>query len=227
MPLIPPDLFRRGKEQNMAKEFKRKAEIECISTWENLKHYIENGEAREFFGENASMEVQVEDFGAVTFDVLDYDKEKLADANKKHSVTLAVRDLIFGPMPFSENGGNEWETSDIRKYINSEEFVNKFEPEFRDLLCKVYKANESKAKETIDTFFLPSAEEVKGGYVFFENEKKRAKITPEGEATWYWTRSATRGSAYYTWGVNPSGYVSINYGASWAGRFCPACVIAV
>lgn len=211
----------------MAKEFKRKAEIECISTWENLKHYIENGEAREFFGENASMEVQVEDFGAVTFDVLDYDKEKLADANKKHSVTLAVRDLIFGPMPFSENGGNEWETSDIRKYINSEEFVNKFEPEFRDLLCKVYKANESKAKETIDTFFLPSAEEVKGGYVFFENEKKRAKITPEGEATWYWTRSATRGSAYYTWGVNPSGYVSINYGASWAGRFCPACVIAV
>lgn len=211
----------------MAKEFKRKAEIECISTWENLNHYIENGEAREFFGENASMEVQVEDFGAVTFDVLDYDKEKLADANKKHSVTLAVRDLIFGPMPFSENGGNEWETSDIRKYINSEEFVNKFEPEFRDLLCKVYKANESKAKETIDTFFLPSAEEVKGGYVFFENEKKRAKITPEGEATWYWTRSATRGSAYYTWGVNPSGYVSINYGASWAGRFCPACVIAV
>ena len=142
-------------------------------------------------------------------------------------MTLAVRDLIFDPMPFSKNGNNSWEESDIRKHINSEEFINRFEPEFRELLCEVYKDNGPKAKETIDTFFLPSAEEVKGGYVFFENEKKRAKITPEGEATWYWTRSATRGSAYYTWGVNPSGYVSINYGASWAGRFCPACVIAV
>lgn len=207
--------------------FKRTRTKEIISTWEEFKNCLKMGKAKEFFGENASMEVQVEDFGAVVFDVLDYDKEKFADANKKRSVTLAVRDLIFDPMPFSQNGGNEWKTSDIRKYINSEEFVNKFEPEFRDLLCKVYKANESKAKETIDTFFLPSAEEVKGGYVFFENEKKRAKITPEGEATWYWTRSATQGSAYYTWGVNPSGYVSINYGASWAGRFCPACVIAV
>lgn len=207
--------------------FKRTRTKEIISTWEEFKNCLKMGKAKEFFGENASMEVQVEDFGAVVFDVLDYDKEKFADANKKRSVTLAVRDLIFDPMPFSQNGGNEWKTSDIRKYINSEEFVNKFEPEFRDLLCKVYKANGSKAKETIDTFFLPSAEEVKGGYVFFENEKKRAKITPEGEATWYWTRSATRGSAYYTWGVNPSGYVSINYGASWAGRFCPACVIAV
>lgn len=210
----------------MAKEFKRKTEIECISTWENLKHYIEIGEAREFFGENASMEVQVEDFGAVVFDVLDYDKEKLADANKKHSVTLAVRDLIFDPMPFRENGENEWGTSDIRKYINSEEFINRFESEFRELLCKVYKDNGLKEKETIDTFFLPSVEEVKGGYAFFENEKKRVKITPEGEMYWYWTRSAYRGSAYDAWYVYPSGSVSISR-ASWAIRFCPACVIAV
>ena len=207
--------------------FKRTRTKEIVSTWEEFKNCLKMGKAKEFFGENASMEVQVEDFGAVVFDVLDYDKEKLVDKNKKHSVTLAVRDLIFDPMPFSKNGNNSWEESDIRKHINSEEFINRFEPEFRELLCEVYKDNGPKAKETIDTFFLPSAEEVKGGYVFFENEKKRAKITPEGEATWYWTRSATRGSAYYTWGVNPSGYVSINYGASWAGRFCPACVIAV
>lgn len=207
--------------------FKRTRTKEIISTWEEFKNCLKMGKAKEFFGENASMEVQVEDFGAVVFDVLDYDKEKLVDKNKKHSVTLAVRDLIFDPMPFSKNGNNSWEESDIRKHINSEEFINRFEPEFRELLCEVYKDNGPKAKETIDTFFLPSAEEVKGGYVFFENGKKRAKITPEGEATWYWTRSATRGSAYYTWGVNPSGYVSINYGASWAGRFCPACVIAV
>nr|DAY87721.1 MAG TPA: hypothetical protein [Caudoviricetes sp.] len=210
----------------MAKEFKRKTETEYISTWENLKHYIKIGEAREFFGENASMEVQVEDFGAVVFDVLDYDKEKLADVNKKHSVTLAVRDLIFDPMPFSESGGNEWKTSDIRKYINSEEFINRFESEFRDLLCKVYKDNGPKGKETIDTFFLPSVEEVKGGYIFFENEKKRVKITPEGEMNWYWTRSALRGHASSTWYVGSSGDFN-HIDASWALRFFPVCVIAV
>ena len=182
----------------MAKEFKRKTEIECISTWENLKHYIEIGKAREFF----------------------------VDKNKKHSVTLAVRDLVFGPMQFSKKRENKWETSDIRKYINSEEFINRFESEFRELLCKVYKDNGPKGKETIDTFFLPSVEEVKGGYAFFENEKKRVKITPEGELYWYWTRSASRGNAYGTWYVHPSGDVYYSC-ASWTYRFCPVCVIAV
>lgn len=206
-------------------EFKRTHTEETISTWEELKNYLNMGRTKEFFGDNASLEVQVEGLGAVVFDVLDYDKEKLADANKKHSVTLAVRDLIFDPMPFSENGENEWETSDIRKYINSEEFINKFEPEFRELLCPVYKTNKGE-KDTIDTFFLPSVEELRGGYVFFENEKKRVKITPEGEMYWYWTRSAYRGSAYDTWCVTPSGNVYTN-DASWASRFCPVCVIAV
>lgn len=206
--------------------FKRTHTEETISTWEEFKNYLKMGEAREFFGENASMEVQVEDFGTVVFDVLDYDKEKLVDKNKKHSVTLAVRDLIFDPMPFSENGGNEWETSDIRKYINGEDFISRFEPEFRELLCKVYKDNGPKGKETIDAFFLPSVEEMKGGYVFFENEKKRVKITPEGETNWYWTRSAYRGYACYSWCVNPSGSIC-NLNASWTLRFCPACVIAV
>ena len=210
----------------MTKEFKRKTEIEYISTWENLKHYLENGEAREFFGENASMEVQVEGFGTVVFDVLDYDKEKLVDKNKKHSVTLAVRDLIFGPMPFDEKRGNEWETSDIRKYNNSEEFINRFEPEFRELLCEVYKDNGPIGKKTVDTFFLPSVEEVEGEYAFFENEKKRVKITPKGETNWYWTRSADRDNACNTWHVAPSGSISSST-AGWANWFFPVCVISV
>lgn len=207
-------------------EFKRTHTEETISMWAEFKNYLKMGRAKEFFGDNASLEVQVEGLGAVVFDVLDYDKEKLADTNKKHSVTLAVRDLIFDPMPFNKNGNNSWEESDIRKHINSEEFINRFEPEFRELLCKVYKDNGPKGKETIDTFFLPSVEEVKGGYVFFENEKKRVKITPEGEMCWYWTRSAGPGVVRNTWYVSPSGNVRY-YTASWAYRFCPACVIAV
>ena len=209
----------------MAKEFKRKMETEYISTWENLKYYIKIGKAREFVGENASMEVQVEGFGAVVFDVLDYDKEKLTDENKKHSVTLAVRDLIFEPMQFSQNGNNSWEESDIRKRINSEEFINRFEPEFRELLCEVYKDNGPGEKETIDTFFLPSMSELKGGYEFFKNEKARVKVNDEGETDWYWTRSARLGTAYGVHIVNTSGYCC-NTDASSGYRCLPACTIA-
>ena len=171
------------------------------------------------------MEVQVEDFGTVFFDVLDYDKEKLVDKNKKHSVTLAVRDLIFDPMPFSKNGNNSWEESDIRKHINSEEFINRFEPEFRELLCEVYKDNGPRGKETIDTFFLPSVSELNGGYEFFKNEKTRVKVNDEGETCWYWTRSARLGSAHYVHLVHPSGYCVIAT-AHGGGRCLPACTIA-
>lgn len=205
--------------------FKRTHTEETISTWEEFKNYLKMGKAKEFFGDNASLEVQVEGLGAVILDILDYDKERLVNPDKEHSVTLAVRDLIFDPMPFSENGGNEWETSDIRKYINSEEFINRFEPEFRNLLCKVYKNNKWE-KDTLDMFFLPSVEEVKGEYAFFKNEKKRVKITPEEEKDWYWTRSAYRGLAYGAWCVSPSGHI-ISGHASWTCRICPVCVIAV
>lgn len=172
------------------------------------------------------MEVQVEDFGTVVFDVLDYDKEKLVDKNKKHSVTLAVRDLIFDQMPFSKNGNNSWEESDIRKHINSEEFINRFELEFRELLCEVYKDNGPRGKETIDTFFLPSVSELNGGYEFFKNEKTRVKINNEGETEWYWTRSAYLDAAYIVHNVYASGYCGSTSAYDDSNCYLPVCTIA-
>lgn len=217
-------------EKGMSKEFKRKMEIEYISTWENLKYYIKIGKAKEFFGKNPSMEVQVEGFGMVVFDVLDYDKEEIAEAGKKHSVTLAVRDLIFDSMPF-KNECHEWEEynkwgeSDIRKYINSKAFISRFESNFRELLCKVYKDNGTEEKKTIDTFFLLSENELNGRYEFFKNEKSRIKVNSKGETGWYWTRTAAIDSAYTVRVVWPTGTY---YYADASRDFCclPACVIA-
>lgn len=209
----------------MTGTFKRTHTEKTISSWEEFKNYLKMGKAKEFFGDNASFEAQVEGLGAVVFDILDYDKERLANSGKEHSVTVAFRKLILNEMPFNESGKNKWKDSDIRKYINSQEFINKFEPEFRELLCPVYKTNKGE-EDTIDTFFLPSVEELRGGYVFFENEKKRVKITPEGEINWYWTRSALRGRASSTWYVGSSGDFN-HIDASWALRFFPACVIAL
>lgn len=204
--------------------FRRTYTSEVVSGWETLETCLKKGAAKEFLGNNATLKVWVEGIGRVTLDVLDYDKEKMVDPEKKHSVTLAFRDLLFDEMEFSRYGINEWEDSDIRHYINSPEFIERFEPGFRELLSPVYKKNDDRA-DTADTFFLLSKEELEGGYEFFKTERDRVKVNKKGETERHWTRSAIRGGAYNAWYVDPSGLVGYG-GASWASRFSPACVIS-
>lgn len=206
-----------------------KEEFVCIKqrkdkvTWEQLKEIIEAGKAKEFFGGKGSISVEMEGVGAVTFDIIGYDAEKLAE-DKQHSITLWMRNLILNKMAFSTEDNNKWEESYIRKHINSEEFIKRFEPGFRKLLSPVYKDN-GKFPETYDVFFLLSKEELEGGYEYINTEADRVKVDENGETDVHWTRSATRGNASYTWYVNTSGNVSCN-NAYWAYRFSPACVIA-
>ena len=192
-------------------------------SWEEIGQIIYEGRSREVFGEKGSISVEVEDIGTVIFDIVGYDAEKLMDPGK-HSMTLWMRDLLFEEMPFSAEGNNKWEDSDIRKYLQSDGFIKRFEPGFRKLLSPVYKDN-GEAPETYDVFFLLSKEELKGGYEFINTEADRVKINENGETDWHWTRSAGRGTANYPWCVTTSGYVSGN-SARWASRFSPACVIA-
>lgn len=206
-----------------------KEEFVCIKqrkdkvTWEQLEEIIEAGKAKEFFGGKGSISVEMEGVGAVTFDIVGYDAEKLAE-DKQHSITLWMRDLILDKMAFSAEGNNKWEDSDIRKYLQSDSFIKRFEPGFRKLLSPVYKDN-GKFPETYDVFFLLSKEELEGGYEYINTEADRVKVDENGETDAHWTRSATRGGANNTWYVGANGYV---YGSStgWAYHFSPACVIA-
>lgn len=206
-----------------------KEEFYCVKrredklTWEELGKIIEAGKAKEFFGGKGSISVEMEGVGVVVFDVIGYDTEKLAE-DKQHNITLWMRDLILDKMTFSTEDNNKWEESDIRKHINSEEFINRFETGFRELICPVYKDNGERI-DTVDRFFLLSKEELEGGYEYINTEADRVKVDENGEIDAHWTRSAHRGYADYTWYVYTSGIV---YGgtASWANRFSPACVIA-
>ena len=206
-----------------------KEEFSCVKrredklTWEELGEIIEAGKAKKFFGGKGSISVEMEGVGAAVFDIIGYDAEKLAE-DKQHSVTLWMRNLILNKMAFSTEDNNKWEESYIRKHINSEEFINRFETGFRELICPVYKDNGDYV-DTVDRFFLLSKEELEGGYEYINTEKDRVKVDKNGETDWHWTRSACRGGAFGTWCVSASGYVN-NYGAYWANRFSPACVIA-
>lgn len=193
-------------------------------SWEEIGQIIYEGRSREVFGEKGSISVEVEGIGTVIFDIIGYDAEKLMDPGK-HSMTLWMRDLLFEEIPFSAEGNNKWEDSDIRKYLQSDSFIKRFEPGFRKLLSPVYKDN-GKFPETYDVFFLLSKEELEGGYEYIKTEADRVKVDENGETDVHWTRSATRGTARYAWYVSTSGYVYCGISANWAGRFSPACVIA-
>ena len=206
-----------------------KEEFSCVKrredklTWEKLGEIIETGKVKEFFGGKGSISVEMEGVGAVVFDIIGYDAEKLAE-DKQHSITLWMRNLILDKMAFSTEDNNKWEESDIRKHINSEEFINRFETGFRELICPVYKDN-GECIDTVDRFFLLSKEELEGGYEYINTEVDRVKVDENGETDAHWTRSANRGNANSTWCVHTSGLV-YDGTACWAYRFSPACVIA-
>lgn len=205
---------------NMA-QIERK--IKESMSWEEIGQIIYEGRSREVFGEKGSISVEIEGVGTAIFDIIGYDVEKLMDSGK-HSMTLWMRDLLFEEMPFSAEGNNKWEESDIRKHINSEEFINRFETGFRELICPVYKDN-GECIDTVDRIFLLSKEELEGGYEYINTEADRVKVDENGETDVHWTRSAYRGSALCAWCVSTSGGVG-GSDAYWAHRFSPACVIA-
>lgn len=194
-------------------------------TWEQIEEILAAGKARETFGEDGQITVQVEGIGTALLNILDYDKDKTADSDMR-TMTLQFADLPFEEMPFDENGSNKWEESSIRRNINSTAFKEKFEEGFRRLLVPVLKENGDR-KATLDTFFLLSVEEMKveeKKYQRFRSERDCVKVNPEHETEWYWTRSAVRGNSCNAWYVYSSGVVS-DSGAIIALRCAPTCVI--
>ena len=115
-----------------------------------------------------------------------------------------------GPMDevvFSESGSNEYEGSDIQRYAR-DQFPALVPAELREMV-------------TDEGFFPLSIEEIKK---YLPTEVERIAADENGETAWYWLRSASRGTASYTWYVNSSGsvFTSAAYNAL---RFAPAVVI--
>lgn len=194
-------------------------------TWEQIEEILAAGKARETFGEDGQITVQVEGIGTALLNILDYDKDKAADSDMR-TMTLQFADLPFDEMPFDENDCTKWEESSIRRNMNSIGFKERFEEGFRRLLVPVLKENGDR-KATLDTFFLLSVEEMKGEekkYQRFRSERDCVKVNPKKETDWHWTRSADRGNANVTWSVFASGNVNGTYAAN-SHRFAPACVI--
>lgn len=110
-------------------------------------------------------------------------------------------------MPINKNGSNEYEGSDMQKYIR-EEFPETVPQELREAV-------------TDEGFFLLSKEEVEK---YMPREINRIYADEDGDTRWWWTRSAFRGNASHPWSVGAGGYVILT-NAIYALRCAPACII--
>lgn len=106
---------------------------------------------------------------------------------------------------FNDNCSNKYEGSNIQAYARGE-FLNEVPPELKALVSE-------------QGFFPLSIDEVRS---YLPTEGDRIAVDDGGETVWWWTRSASRSSAYYVWNVYASGTVNTNY-AYYASLFAPAC----
>lgn len=110
---------------------------------------------------------------------------------------------------FNRNGSNEYEGSDLQKFLQGE-YKDKLPTEMQELMAE-------------GSPFALSMEEI-GEYLPTEGE--RIAVDNDGDTIYYWTRSATRGSGYYAWYVYSTGHAYVS-NAAHANRCAPACKLLI
>ena len=191
-------------------------------TLDELQAIIKAGKAREYMTEGNQIYLLF-DGKEVPYDVIGIDVEKPATQNVKHTVTIQAHTLLEERVYNST--GNDWKSSEMREYLNSTAFFERFGEDLRPYLAPVIKDVDD--EESTELVFLLSKEEFEEDttpYPYYKKEINRVKADENGCTDWHITRSAYRGNGYVAWNVTASGGVSINNACN-AWRCAPACVI--
>lgn len=196
-------------------------------TLEELRKIIREGRAAEVLAVGDQIYIDF-DGAAVPYDVIGIDADTPAAEELKHTVTIQAHELIE-EHPFDTKGrygSNDWETSELREYLNSETYAARY-AELAEYAIPVTKMN-TNGRKTVDTFFLLSVGEYDAKdtpYEYYKDKPYRAaKYAKDDFNDWHRTRSVYRGTSYNTWCVDSSGNVS-NYTACTSMRCAPACAI--
>lgn len=196
-------------------------------TLEELRKIIREGRAAEVLAVGDQIYIDF-DGAAVPYDVIGIDADTAAAEELKHTVTIQAHELIE-ERPFDTKGrygSNDWETSELREYLNSEIYAARC-AELAKYAIPVAKMN-TNGRKTVDTFFLLSVDEYDAKdtpYEYYKDKPYRAaKHAKDDYNDWHRTRSAHRGSSCNTWYVSSSG--GVGYGnADDSMRCAPACAI--
>ena len=197
-------------------------------TLEELRKIIREGRAAEVLAVGDQIYIDF-DGAAVPYDVIGIDADTPAAEELKHTVTIQAHELIE-ERPFDTKGrygSNDWETSELREYLNSEIYAARC-AELAKYVIPVTKMN-TNGRKTTDTFFLLSVGEYdakRTPYEYYKDKPYRAaKHAKDDFNDWHRTRSALLGNSYSTWYVYPSGHVYSDFGANLSMRCAPACAI--
>lgn len=196
-------------------------------TLEELRKIIREGRAAEVLAVGDQIYIDF-DGAAVPYDVIGIDADTAAAEELKHTVTIQAHELIE-ERPFDTKGhygSNDWETSELREYLNSEIYAARC-AELAKYAIPVAKMN-TNGRKTVDTFFLLSVDEYDAKdtpYEYYKDKPYRAaKHAKDDHNDWHRTRSAYRGNSCSTWYMNSSGYVTSDAAYS-SMRCAPACAI--
>lgn len=191
-------------------------------TLDELQVIIRAGKAREYMREGNQIYLSF-DGEEVPYDVIGIDAEKPTTQNVKHTVTIQAHTLLEERVYNSK--GNDWKSSEMREYLNSTAFFERFGEDLRPYLVPVIK--DVDGEESTELVFLLSKEEFEEDttpYPYYKKEINRVKADENGCTDWHITRSAFRSGRYNAWYVGPSGIVHDHY-ARQAWRGAPACAI--
>ena len=208
-------------------QIKKKILTESV-TLEEIRKIIREGSAAEVLEVGDQIYIDF-DSAAVPYDVIGIDADTPAAEELKHTVTIQAHELIE-EHPFDTKGrygSNDWETSELREYLNSETYAARYE-ELAEYAIPVTKMN-TNGRKTVDTFFLLSVGEYDAKdtpYEYYKDKPYRAaKHAKDDFNDWHRMRSAYRGNSCNTWCVYSGGGVSGGFGAGYFMRCAPACAI--
>ena len=181
-----------------------------------------------------------DDYGTIIWDIIgDHPNEGTITAFMRNPPEWRCFDTPCKEWPF---GLGIWDTSDIRRMLQSRAFLDGFDPDDEAAVLEVtkrtYDPRNKKYIETKDKFFLLSASEMgfplKPGIVLDEGipymafagtgSEPRRKRDIDGDDCFYWLRSPYPSLAYYVRLVYPSGALG-NSDAYGGGGLAAACDI--
>lgn len=136
-----------GKELNITHKYKK------TFTLDELRALIRNGEIQNHVSVGDTIWIMF-DGKEVPYDVIGFDVEELADKTLDHSMTIQAH-VAIEAREFDtkgDYGSNVWADSELREYLQSDEFKERF-ADLIPYLAKV-KKNNSNGEQTEDLFFL-------------------------------------------------------------------------
>lgn len=182
-------------------------------TISEISEIVRSGKARDHFKIH-----DVLTLAGYELEIIGFDHDRAYSTPALHTITLMSKTLLPARRMHSGACARGWIDTELRKWLHNT-FLDQLPDELTPHICSVAKTTHNYkggAFETVDSLFLPSESELFGSaiwaecedgkrYEAFATRKDRQRFDEDGDADWYWTRSANSDNSTYFAIVSCSG----------------------